>query len=105
MLDIETWLETTGLKVAEETFTNAPPPLPYINFRNKPDISGADDKNCIANSAITVELYSLKIDKISEAKIENLLNEKAIQYSKDHIWIDSEQMMETVYDFNIIEKF
>jgi len=105
MLDIETWLETTGLKVAEETFINAPPPLPYINFKNKPDIGGADSKNCISNSAVTVELYSLRIDKISEDKIEILLNEKAIQYSKEHIWIDTEQMMETIYDFGITEKF
>ena len=105
MLDIETWLETTGLKVAEECFFNTPPPLPYVNFRNKPDISGADDKNCIANSAITIELYSLRIDKISEIKIENILNEKSIQYTKEHIWIDTEKMMSTIYDFNIIEKF
>jgi len=105
MLNIETWLETTGLKVAEECFVNTPPPLPYINFRNIPDISGADSKNCIANSAITVELYSYKIDKVSEAKIEILLNERAIKYSKEHIWIDTERMMSTIYDFNIIEKF
>ena len=105
MLDIETWLETTGLKVAEECFFNTPPPLPYINFTDNREISGADNKNCIADRAISVELYSLKIDKVSEGLIENLLNEKAIQYSKDHVWIDTEKLMSTIYDFNIIEKF
>jgi len=102
--DIKSWLETIGLKVAEEAFIK-PPPLPYINFTDNTAVSGADNRNCIADRAISVELYSLKIDKVSELKIENLLNEKATQYSKDHIWIDTEQMMETVYDFNIIEKF
>ena len=105
MLDIETWLETTGLKVAEECFFNIPPPLPYINFTNNTEVSGADNKNCVANRIISIELYSLKIDHISETKIENLLNEKAIKYSKDHIWIETEKMMSTIYDFNIIEKF
>ena len=102
--DIKSWLETIGLKVAEEAFLK-PPPLPYINFTDNTDIGGADGKNCIADRAISVELYSLRIDKVSEGLIENLLNEKAIQYSKDHVWIDTEQMMETVYEFNIIEKF
>ena len=105
MLDIETWLETTGLKVTEETFTNIPPPLPYICFTDDSDVGGADDKNCIADRNINIELYSLKIDRVSESKIENLLNEKAIKYSRDRIWIDTEQMFETIYDFNIIEKF
>jgi len=104
MLDIETWLETTGLKVTEERFVN-PPPLPYIVFTENNDVSGADDKNCIADRSISIELYSNKIDKISEAKIENLLNLKSIQYSKDRIWIDVETLFETVFDFNIVEKF
>lgn len=104
MLDIETWLETTGLKVTEERFIN-PPPLPYIVFTENNDVSGADDKNCIADRSISIELYSIKIDKVSEAKIENLLNLKAIKYSKDRIWIDAETLFETVFDFNIVEKF
>lgn len=103
MLDIETWLETTGLKVAEEHFIK-PPPLPYIIFTENNDVSGPDDKNCIADRNISIELYSAKIDRVSEVKIENLLNLKAIQYSKDRIWIDSETLFETVFDFNIIEK-
>ena len=105
MLDIETWLETTGLKVSEERFSNAPPPLPYVIFTDNNNISGADSRNCIASRDISVELYSLKVDHISEKLIENLLNEKAMQYSKDRIWIDTEMMFETIYDFNFIEKF
>lgn len=104
MLDIETWLETTGLKVSEERFVK-PPQLPYVIFTENSDIGGADDKNCIVDRSISIELYSLKVDRVSEAKIENLLNLKAIQYSKDRIWIDTETLFETVFDFNLIEKF
>ena len=104
MLGIETWLETTGLKVAEERFLK-PPPLPHIIFTEYNDIGGADDKNCIASRDISVELYSLTVDRISESLIENLLNQKAINYTKGRLWIDTEMMFETVFDFTLTEKF
>lgn len=104
MLDIKTWLETTGMKAAEECFKN-PPPLPYINFTDETRISGADDKNCIADRNISIELYSNKINHEAEQLIENLLNEKAISYKRDRTWIDSEKYFQTVYDFELIEKF
>jgi len=102
--DIETWLETTGLKVSEERFLK-PPPLPYIIFTDNTGIGGSDSKNCIADRIISIELYSLAVDHISEALIEALLDEKAIKYKRDRIWIDTEMMFETIYDFNFVEKF
>jgi hypothetical protein len=104
MLDIETWLETTGLKVSEEHFLK-PPPLPYIIFTENVDISGADYKNFIASRDISIEFYSLKVDRVTEKLIEDLLNEEAINYKKDRIWIDSEMFFQTIYDFNLVEKF
>jgi len=104
MLDIETWLETTGLKVAEERFLK-PPPLPYIIFMKDIDVSGADNKNCIADRKVSIEFYAKEIDHVSETLIENLLNEKAIKYKRDRTWIDSEKFYQTVYDFNLVEKF
>ncbi|WP_291634545.1 hypothetical protein [Clostridium sp.] len=104
MLDIETWLGTTGLKVSEERFIK-PPPLPYAIFTDSPDVSGADFLNCIADRSISIELYSLKVDHDSELLIENLLNEKAIDFKKDRVWIDTQMMFMSVYDFNLVEKF
>jgi hypothetical protein len=104
MLDVKTWLETTGLKVSEERFLK-PPPLPYVVFTENNDVSGSDDKNCIASRDISIELYALKVDHPSEDLIENLLNEKAIRFKRDRIWLDIEMMFETVYDFNLTEKF
>ena len=103
MLDIKLWLKATELKVTEERFLK-PPPLPYIIFTENNDISGADDKNCIADRNISIELYSAKIDKAREKAIEDLLNEKAISFKRDRIWIDTEMMFESVYDFNLVEK-
>jgi len=104
MLDIETWLETTGLKVAEVSFLK-PPPLPYIIFMDNTEIRGADDKNCIAERDVSIEFYSGEVDHITEGLIENLLNEKAINYKRNRTWLDTEMMFETIYDFNFVEKF
>jgi len=104
MLDIKEWLEAIGLKVSEEEFS-MPPPFPYIIFRDATGISGSDNRNCIADRGISVELYSLKVDHISEQSIENLLNEKPVSFKRDRVWIDTEKMFETIYDFNFVEKF
>lgn len=104
MLEIKSWLETTGYMVEEELFIK-PPSLPYIIFTEEIDTSGADDKNCIADRKISIELYSEEINKVAEQAIENLLNEKSIQYSKSRVWLNEEMMFETIYGFNLIEKF
>lgn len=101
LTNVKIWLETTGLKVAEERFLK-PPALPYIVFTESRTMIGADNKNLAANRAISIELYSEKIDSVSEGKIEALLG--AIEYSKDHIWIQTELFFQTVYDFDLIEK-
>jgi hypothetical protein len=104
MLEIKPWLETTGYVVEEDLFMK-PPSLPYIIFKENNDVSGADDKNCIVDRKISIELYSEEINKVAEKAIETLLNEKTIQYSKNRIWLNTEMMFETIYDFNLIEKF
>ncbi|OCB00399.1 hypothetical protein [Clostridium beijerinckii] len=103
MLDIKTWLELTGMSVAETCFLK-PPPLPYIVFDDDIKTDGADDKNCLADRSITIEMYSERINREKEASIEKLLNEKAIIFKKNRTWVDSEKFFQTVYDFNIYEK-
>ena len=104
MLDIKVWLKTTGMDVAEQRFLQ-PPALPYIVFVEDSNISGADNKNYITDKAITIELYSYKINREAEGKVEALINEKGIQYKKERMWIDSERFFQTIYNFNLIEKF
>lgn len=104
MLDIKTWLESTGYNTTEERFSK-PPALPYIVFIEDINVRGGDNENCIEERKINVELYSDKINKVAEKAIEDLLNEKSIEYKKERIWIDTENFFQTVYDFNFIEKF
>lgn len=103
MLAIKSWLETTGMKVAEERFLR-PPVLPYIVFLESRTVGGADNKNCIAERTITIELYSDRINYEKEELIENLLNEKEMEFIKSRVWIDTEKCFQTLYDFNFIEK-
>ncbi|PYG88498.1 hypothetical protein LY28_01347 [Ruminiclostridium sufflavum DSM 19573] len=103
LTDVKTWLETTGYKVAEERFLK-PPAQPYIIFVDNTEVGGADNKNCIADRQISVELYSDKINNEAEQKIEGLLNGKVIHYSKVRAWIQTEMFFQTLYEFNLIEK-
>lgn len=103
LTDIKIWLESTEMKVAEERFLK-PPALPYIVFSEEMDVNGADNKNCIADRKISIELYSDKINRVAEQLVENLLNKKSIEYKKNRIWIESEMFFQTMYDFSLIEK-
>lgn len=103
MLVIKSWLQTTGMGVAEESFSS-PPALPYIVFNETTIVSGADDRNLMADRQISVELYSAKINVTAEQSIEALLNANAIHYTKGHTWIETEMFFQTVYDFDLTEK-
>lgn len=80
-----------------------PPPLPYIVFTESKVAYGADLRNNISDRAVGVELYSEKIDHAAETLIETLLT--AINYKRDRTWVETEMFFQTVYDFNLIEKF
>lgn len=103
MLDVKSWLETTGYKVAENRFLK-PPALPYIVFLESRTNRGADQKNSIADRDITIELYSGVIDAVAESAVETLMNEKGYEFKKDRQWIASESFFQTVYSFEITEK-
>lgn len=103
MLDVKTWLETTGMNVAETSFKISPN-LPYIVFLSDEDSKGADDKICIIERDITVELYSDVIKREKEKLLEDLFKKEKINFRKSRIWIDSEKIYQTTYDFSLYEK-
>lgn len=102
-INVKEMLEETGLKVAENCFLS-PPTLPYIVFLEDSNCSGADNKICILERDITVELYSSRINREKENELEEILIKNSIEFSKDRTWIDSEKIFQTVYDFNLYEK-
>lgn len=102
-INVKEMLEQSGLKVAENCFLKPPTP-PYIVFLEDSNYSGGDKKICIFERAITVELYSLKINREKESDIEKILTENFIEFRKNRTWIESEKFFQTVYDFNLYEK-
>jgi len=53
----------------------------------------------------TVELYAPKKDEAAEAALEAAIGAKGLAWTKqDRIWIQSEQMYLTIYQFTYIEK-
>lgn len=107
MTDIKTWLETTGLPVAETCFRNAVK-LPFIVFLKDDDYTdrGSDLYNDLNDCSISVELYtsSAKEYKLNEIKIEQLLNEENLKFKKSRTWVESEKCFETIYDFSFLER-
>lgn len=103
MLNVDTWLKTTGLPVAENNFRNAQNP-PFIVFLDSRKITGSDDANLLLNRLISVELYTSRIDSISEKLIEDLLDEKAFSYQKDRTFISIDSTYLTTYEFSITER-
>lgn len=112
-MDIKKILETkTELKVAENRFIK-PPSLPYIIFIEEKDIRGISANNLIVKTDVSIELYTTSIDKKLENEIRNVIisdilfhsqNDESIEISQDRVYIESEQMYMTTYDFILIEK-
>ncbi len=60
---------------------------------------------CIFTHSVTIELYEPKKDAAAVAALEAELTARGLPWTKqDRLWIASEQMYQTVYEFTHIEK-
>jgi hypothetical protein len=102
--EVKTWLETAGEPVADTCFPPGDvPPLPYVVFIDKIQRGGGDMRNLMKKHALTVERYSE--DSGDNAALEALFDAGAIKYTKEKLWLqDPNDMFETIYDFNLIER-
>ena len=88
-----------------ETQFISPPKTTYAVFHDSFTRRGADGLNLLKEHEYTIELYSEFGDPGAEARIEAILDFYGIEYDKDdRYWIQSEQLYQTVYRFNFIEK-
>lgn len=89
----------------EETQFINPPNTTYAVFMDSFTRRGADRLNLLKEHSITIEIYSEFKDPEAEARLEAVLDRYGIEYDKDGpIWIQSEQLYETVYTFDFITK-
>ncbi|NEW62293.1 hypothetical protein GMA11_02680 [Granulicatella sp. zg-ZJ] len=53
---------------------------------------------------VHLELYTDKKDVVSEQKIESVLDQAEVVYSKSEVWIESEKLYEVLYTFEMEEE-
>lgn len=92
-------------KTYKETRFLKPPKTSYCVYFDSIVRRGADSANLIKEHSYTIELYSYAKDAEAEAKIEQALDEYAIQFEKlERTWLDTESLYQTIYNFDFIEK-
>lgn len=97
-----TLLKTLGFPVAYSAF-NKPATLPFITyqFSGSADLM-ADNKNHAPISNYVVELYAKKKDLVSETDVENLLKSNNLPFVKREFFIDSEKILQIIYEIQLI---
>ena len=81
---------------------NDVPALPYIIFYepSRNDFM-ADNTNYQKIVHLVIELYSDNKDIASESKVETVLEQNGIPYTKEETYISSEQMYEVIYEMEV----
>lgn len=89
----------------KETRFLKPPNTTYAVYMDSYTRRGADAVNLVKEHTYTIELYSYKVDPISENLIEAEFDLRGIEYDKeDRYWINDEGLYQTIYTFDWIEK-
>ena len=102
--EIFTMLESTDLPVVYHAWKiGEVPALPYIvfTFPTNNDFM-ADNTNYQTIVDLNVELYTENKDFATEAIVEGVLNSNGIVYGKASMYLDSEDMFETLYNMEVI---
>ena len=92
-------------KTFKETRFLKPPKTTYAVFMDSFTRRGADGLNLIKDHDYTIEVYAYAPDPEAEARVEAQLDARGLEFDKaERFWIQDEQLYQTVYTFNYIEK-
>ena len=97
-------LKTTNLSVVYNSWEiGSVPALPYIvfTFPNNDDLF-ADNTNYQTIVQLNIELYSKNKDFTTEGTLESVLNSNGIPFQKSSVWIDSENLYQTLYTTEVL---
>lgn len=106
---LKPWLESNSDSIQfADTVWKTPPAYPYGVFMDDCTTRGADDKLCIKEHDVTIELYS-EIEgtlAAAEAAMEALFLSSSMQFEKlPRNWIEQERHFQSTYTFSYTEKF
>ncbi len=95
--------------VLNETYKESrfltPPSTTYAVYHDACERRGGDNINLITDHDITIELYEPAPDPAAEKAIENQLDAKGIEFSKQpRYWMQEEQLYQVIYDFGYTKK-
>lgn len=77
--------------------------LPFIAIHSEqPDNFAADNSVYCEKWNFRVDLYTVNKDTVREASIKKLLNDNGIAWTKTEQFIDSEQMWEVEFEFEVL---
>lgn len=102
--EIDALISGIGLPYAYYQFSKAtaqPPPFICFFYSDNNDML-ADNTNYQTIAALNVEFYSDLKDFQNEARIEAALTGAGLVFAKSEVFIDSEQMHETIYTMEVI---
>lgn len=99
-----TLLKTTKLPVAYHHFTSPPSPPYVVYLVDSSEGRGSDERNEVKQTSFLVELYTVKKDLVSEAKIEKLFDDRGIGYTVSEIHLDTEGLYQVVYHIEFTRK-
>ncbi|MDL2250771.1 hypothetical protein LJC51_08970 [Lachnospiraceae bacterium OttesenSCG-928-J05] len=99
-------LKRLGLKVQRLQFpVNRAPDPPYVIYLTDEDVRGDDTTiNRLKNVGLSLELYTDRLpDEALEERIESLVLYD-VPYRKNQVPIESENMVQTAYELEFVEK-
>lgn len=103
---IDTIMQAAGIVYRRARFP-APPSTAYAVYTDDVTTDGPDGINAIYTHDYTVELYANDPEEAdtAETSMEQALNAAGVAWSKqDRYWLQTEQLYQTVYEFQHIEK-
>jgi hypothetical protein len=100
---ITTLLQQTGLPFAYDHFAEGDSPDPPFLcwMTSQSDHFSADGYTYLKVSEVHLELYTDRKDLAAEKKVEDALDNAGIFYSRSEVWIETEQLYEVLYIFEM----
>lgn len=98
-------LKTINLPFAYHHFAEGESPAPPFVVYILPEHHhfSADGRIYHKSLSVQVELYANKKDIALEQQVERVLEERDVYYQKASVWIESEELYETIYIFEMEE--
>jgi len=95
-------LKSIGYPVAYGSFSSpVTPPFIAYQFAYSNDLI-ADNINYVTIDDFQIELYTAKKDLVAEQKVQEKLKELGLPYRKFEAYLDSEKLLQIVYEIQIL---